>query len=254
MHSVKLVLGIKLLPGSTHSAKGFLKELKVIVRELAKVGIQAIFRADSAYHSAPVCNFIEESGHYFIFAVRASKAVRKRGKNAKGKQIKLRGTTELKERIRHPAGDYDYRMREIFVKVRYTPDGQMLFDFEADQFTNIIMTNLKCAAVTIYKSYKAHAAIETIIEELKNDFGAGLAHSHSFHVNATMTVCSALAYNVKNHFVQKNGLRINHEQSMKLSTLQAVFIHTPGSLVKNGNDKALRIPKIRLALFNRLAA
>ena len=42
--------------------------------------------------------------------------------------------------------------------------------------------------------------IETIIEELKNDVGMGIAHSGNFDVNAGMTVCAGIVYSIKIDF------------------------------------------------------
>ena len=254
IHSLKLVLGIRLLPGSAHSGNGFTTELKLIINALKKAGITALFRGDSGFESGEACDTIHEAGHWFIFAERQLSVVRKRGSKVKRKQLKMENTVELREAVRNPGGRYEHKYREIFVRVASTPDGQLLFDFGRDQFTNVLITNMKSAPITVYKNYRAHAVIETIIEELKNDFGAGLAHAAEFHVNASMTVCSALAYNIKNHFVQHHRITVHNEKVMKLSTLQALWIHTPGILARNGNIKVLRIAKERYALFRKIAA
>jgi hypothetical protein len=97
-----------------------------------------------------------------------------------------------------------------------------------------------------------HAVIETIIEELKNDFGTGIAHAAEFHVNATMTVCTALAYNIKNSFLDFHKMQLRQGERMKLSTFPSRWLHIPGLFSRSGNRRILTIQQAAYDQFARL--
>jgi len=255
VRGLKIILKADLLPGSTHSQNGVLPDFKLIMRTLKMAGIIGVFVGDSGFFSAEICKLIHENGHEFIFALPQHKTVRKRGKNAKNKRERFAGKIVFKESFRPVDKNNPHRFREIFVKV-LSNDGQLWFDFAADQFTNVLITNKNLVAENIYKVYRGHAVIETIIEEIKNDFGTGIAHSAIFHVNAAMTVITALAYNIKNSFIDAHQIHGSNGARMKLSTLQAQWLHIPGILTRNGNRKILQVPKAaydRFAMLEKVA-
>ncbi|MDT8413687.1 MAG: transposase [Vicingaceae bacterium] len=251
IRELKLTLKVRLLHGSAHSSFSFEKEIRFISKILEKVGITGLFVGDSGFISGAVCNYLEESRHYFVFAEKQRKDVKRRGKYAKMKRFNRTGTVEIKEGRKQITSRYKYQFREIYVRV-HSPDGQLWFDFASDQFTNVFVTNMKCKAERIYRIYKEHAVIETIIEELKNDFGAGLAHCNNFEVNSAMTACCAIAYNLKNQFLVKTGIKLKENEKIKLSTFQSLWLHTPGIIVKNENRSILRIAAERFKLFQKI--
>lgn len=146
------------------------------------------------------------------------KTVRKRGKDAKKKRVSCSGQLVFKERFRPTDKNNPHCFREIFVQV-ISNDGQLWFDFAADQFTNVLITNKTLTAENIYKLYRGHAVIETVIEEMKNDFAAAIAHTHHFHVNAAMTVVPALAYNIKNGFIDAQKRKFMPHQGVGCACL-----------------------------------
>lgn len=251
VRGLKIILKADLLPGSTHSQKGVIPDFRLILRTLKKAGIIGVFVGDSGFFSAEICNLIQDYGHEFIFALPQHKTVRKRGKNAKHKRVRFAGQIVFKEGFRPTDKNNPHDFREIFVKV-LSNDGQLWFDFAADQFTNVLITNKKLAAENIYKLYRGHAVVETIIEELKNDFGTGLAHAAQFHVNAAMTVVTALAYNIKNGFIDAHHIQRGAGIRMKLATLQAQWLHLPGVLTRSGNRRVLHLPQTAHARFAAL--
>jgi hypothetical protein len=97
-----------------------------------------------------------------------------------------------------------------------------------------------------------HAVIETIIEELKNDFGTGLAHAAEYHVNATMSVCTALAYNIKNSFLDFHKIPLRQGERTKLSTFPSRCLHIPGLFSRSDNRRILRIQQAAYDPFARL--
>lgn len=251
VRELKIILKADLLPGSAHSQNGAIADFRLVLRTLKKAGIIGVFICDSGYFSAEICNLIHENGHEFIFALPRHRTVRKRGRNAKKKRAGFAGKVVFKEGFRPVDKTNPYRFREIFVRV-LSNDGQLWFDFAADQFTNVFITNKTLSAESIYKLYRGHAIIETVIEEMKNDFAAASAHSKHFHVNAAMLVVSALAYNIKNEFIDARKIHSAPGQRMRLATLQARWLHLPGVLTRSGNRKVLHLPQAAHAKFRKL--
>lgn len=242
VRELKILLKADLMPGSAHSQNGALADLKLIMRTLKKAGITGIFVGDSGFFSGEICDLIEVSGHEFIFAVPQHRTIKQRGKNAKNKRVTQRGRIVIKEGWRPATGKFTHRFREIYIQV-LSDDGQLWFDFAANEFTNVLITNTELSAENIYKCYRGHAIIETVIEELKNDFGTGLAHTNAFHVNAAMTTITALSYNIKNQFLDKQQLFRRNRERVKLSTLQNIWLHIPGALSRSGNRVVLRLTR-----------
>jgi hypothetical protein len=87
---------------------------------------------------------------------------------------------------------------------------------------------------------------------LKNDFGTGIAHAAEFHVKATMSVCTALAYNIKNSFLDFHNIPLRQGERMKLSTFPSRWLHIPGLFSRSGNRRILRIQQAAQDQFARL--
>lgn len=253
VREMKQTMRVRLMSGNIYSSNYFLSEIKLIAKKLSKAGITARFVGDSGFEVGAVCDFLHKNGHEFIFAVKKRKDVKRRGKYSKNKKKHYSDRLQIKERIRPVTNRFGYPYREIYVQV-LSDDGQLWFDFAADHFTNVLVTNLDCSALYIYKLYKQHAVIETIIEELKNDFGAGLAHCDDFAVNSIMTTCTGIAYNIKNKILDTGVLDENSFRRCKLSTLQSMWLHTPGEIVKASNRYKLKIAPERYEQFKKILA
>jgi hypothetical protein len=108
---------------------------------------------------------------------------------------------------------------------------------------------MELSKFNIYEFYKKHAQIETIIEELKNDFHLAISHSHKFKFNHAMSQIITIAYNVKNMFISDKKILQTKNEIIKLSTLQRKLIHIPGIIVNNGGKIILKVEK---RIFDRL--
>jgi hypothetical protein len=253
VREMKQTLRVRLMSGNTHSSSNFLSEIMLIAKLLKKAGIMGVFVGDSGFAVGSVCNYLQNTGHKFIFAVPQRKEVKQRGKFSKNKNQHDSGKILIKERKRPVTNKFHYEFREIYVQV-LSSDGQLWFDFAADYFTNVFVTNLTCSALKVYRSYRKHAVIETIIEELKNDFGAGLAHGKNFKVNSMMTSCAGIAYNIKNRFLIESGLAQQGGAKIKLSTFQNIWLHTPGEIVKRSNRAILKIAPGHFEQYEKILA
>ena len=252
IRETKTIIKQEFLSGEKHSANDFLNRIKTVVESLEKLDVELRVVCDSGYADTGVFEYLDSEGVEFIFAVKQFATVKKRGKNAKSKEFKMeRGDISrvMKERILET--DNGYKFRQIFVQNRISCDkfGQTYFkDFDSDEFTNVFVTNMQLKKKNIYNQYRKHAVIETIIEELKNDFKLAVSHNKSFKVNSAMSQLVAIAYNVKNMFVSENQILQKKNEIIKLSTLQRNFIHIPGIIVNNGGKIIL---KVEQRIFHR---
>ena len=128
--------------------------------------------ADSGYENRTAFDYLDSEGVGFIFVQKQRQNIKNVGKWAKNKQNSLKYDSTLKERqLKTDMGTY----RQIFIQVDkvYDEDGQLFFlEFSADEFTNVLATNLALLPEDIYGLYRDHAQVETIIGELKSSFGS----------------------------------------------------------------------------------
>jgi len=247
VRETKTVFKLELLSGEKHSGKDFLNRIQKVMGSLKKLGVEITVVCDSGYENIDVCEYLDSIGVQFLFAIKQSKFVKKRGKYAKNKTVKKEKgeiATVLKERNLETKNDFLFR--QIFVQNKIVCDefGQLSFkNFDSNEFTNVFVTNMKLTQKNIYEFYKKHAQVETIIEELKNDFQLGISHNHKFVFNQAMSQIAAIAYNVKNMFVSDKKIFQTKNEIIKLSTLQRKLIRIPGIIVNNGGKIILKVEK-----------
>ena len=245
------LIALQLRPGNTHCVKYFLRYLKMIIPSLLELGVPITVIVDSGYEDERTMEFLDGHNVGFVFGQKQRKGVKTRGRNAKNKkEIKSTGVT-YKERNKISKNKHIFR--EIFIQAKQCIDeyGQLYIkEFAPDKFTNVYITNLKVSAKTIYKYYKGHAIIEKLNEELKNDFGSGIAHNESMFYNLALSQITALAYNIKVYYL---GYISNDDdiKKMKLSTLQSELIHIPGIISNSGNKLKMQLSKNGFRNYNK---
>jgi hypothetical protein len=67
-----------------------------------------------------------------------------------------------------------------------------------------------------------------------------------------MTVCTALAYNIKNSFLDFHEMLLRQGVRIKLSTFPLRWLHIPGLFSRSGNRRILRIQQAAYDQFARL--
>lgn len=226
VRETKTLLKAELRKGSVHCSNGFLSDLKILVPELQKLGVEIRLVADSGYENYEVFDYLEEMEVGFVIAQRQRKTVKTAGKWAKNKKDSLKYDCSLKERkLETKYGVY----RQIFIQVDkvYDENGQLfILDFVSDEFTNVFATNMILTSENIYGLYREHAQVETIIGELKSGFGTVKSHSEKFDVNQSLTQLCGIAYNIKTLYasqILKFGERIPD-----IKTLRNEELHIPG--------------------------
>lgn len=255
IRETKSLLKIELRKGSVHCANGFLDDLKILIPELKKLGVEIRLVADSGYENQTAFDYLDSEGVGFIIVQKQRSNIKNAGKWAKNKQNSIKYNSTLKERqLKTEMGTY----RQIFIQVDkvYDEDGQLYFlEFSADEFTNVLATNMSSSPEDIYGSYRDHAQVETIIGELKSSFGSAKSHCHLFNVNQSVTQLVGIAYNVKTLYslqILKYDGRIPD-----IATIRDEELHTPGYFANHGGKKIFNIASAAFkkysAIYNRVA-
>jgi biotin operon repressor len=261
VRETKTVFKLEFLSGEKHSGNDLLNRMEKVMESLKELGVEITVVCDSGYENTEVFEYLDLNKIQFLIAIKQFERVKTRGKYAKKKTMKKKKgeiATILKERKLETKSNFQFR--EIFVQNKIACDefGQLFFeDFDSNEFTNVFVTNMNLTASNVYEFYKKHAQVETIIEELKNDFHLAISHNHKFEFNHAMSQIAAIAYNVKNMFVSDKKILQTKNEIIKLSTLQRKLIHIPGLIVNNGGKIILKVEKrlfehvkIYFSLFN----
>jgi len=243
VRELSMIFKIELNPGKMHCAKDFLNKIKYIVKKLNKDGRKLRIICDSGYENEEVFEYLENKDVEFIFARKKRKNVKIRGKNSKNKKEINKFTEETELIIKERKWK---NHREIFIQNKLICDefGQYwIKEFQSDEFTNVLVTNFRNSIEEIYEDYKQRAIVETVIKELKNEFGFGIAHNKTMKFNRIMACLVALSYNIKNLFVKEliEQELYTFKAFPGLRTLRNIFLHVPGILVNNSNIKKLKI-------------
>jgi len=254
IRETKTVINLELLTGEKHCANNFLNRLVAVLENLKTLGVKIRVICDSGYENIDVFEYLETEKIEFLFAVKQRNNVKMRGRNAKKKELGIengRVMTIFKERVFKTENTFIFRQIFIQNKISIDKFGQRYFkNFESNEFTNVFITNMKISKKNIYKEYKKHAIIETIIEELKNDFKLAVSHSKYFEFNMALAGLVTIAYNIKNMFISKIGILQKKNEIVKLSTLQRNFIHLPGILVNHGGKRILKVERHIFDIFH----
>jgi len=244
IREVKSLLKVELRSGEKYSVNGFYKDLRYLIKALKALGVPILVVGDSGYEDKQVMALLEDNGIKFIFAEKQRKTVKQRGKNAKNKIIFPEEGWIIKNRaVQKWIKEKDYTFTEIFVYASQVVDeaGQYLFaDCYAGEFTNVFITNLNNPVSEVYMLYRKHAQVETIIEELKNEFGLGNSCNETFVFNQAMTQIIALTYNVKTFYLILLKEHLGKDGVSRMSTVRDELIHIPAMMVNEGNKKVLK--------------
>lgn len=254
IRELNLLYKVELHFGEMHCAKDFLYKLKPVVETLTSKGLKVRIICDSGYENIEVFEYLTSKDVEFIFARKQRSEVKQRGKSAKNKKEINENFEETELVIKERKWN---QFREIYIQNKIICDelGQYwIKKFEADEFTNVLITNMKESVEDIYSLYKQRANVENIIKELKNEFGFGIAHNKTISFNRAMVCLVGIAFNVKNMFVkylvETNAMKFKGFPT--ISTLRNELLHVPGMLVNNGGKKIIKVSEFYLEVFKNL--
>jgi hypothetical protein len=227
IRELKLILFMRLRKGNTHCSNNIIRDAKLLIPILQEMGVKVRFVADSGYEQKELFEYLDEMGVGFVVAQKQFQKIVTAGKNAKKKNIYLKYKAVVKERKSEIMGR---RFRQIFLKVAeaVTETGQLLFPEMMEGFTNVVITNMDNNFKWLYRFYRKHAQVETIIEEIKNDFGVLKSKGHHLCLNQGFTQLVGIAYNLKNIYA-KEILKLKGAIP-KAGTMREMIFQIPGYL------------------------
>ena len=211
-----------------------------------------LFRADSGFYDKKVFNFLEARNINYIVAVRLHRPLQQK-MAAHRTWMRIANGIEIAESdYQSPAWD---KARRIIMVRQYIParpkaTGKTLRLFEDDEAIkayrySCFMTNLNLPADIVWALYRKRADAENRIKELKYDFGSDSFNMQSFFATEAALHVVMMAYNFVSLFRQ---FVLNSPIHSKMKTLRYQVFNIGGYIVKNGNQKIL---KLSLALKRR---
>jgi hypothetical protein len=218
--------GAMLRPGNVHSAAGWRKLLEPTAARYERMGVRRYFRADAAFASPEVYEYLEERG--FLYAIRLP------ANGVLYKQIDFlltrpvgrppRKPIVLYHDFSHRASSWD-RLRRVAAKVEW---------HQGELFPRVgfIVTNLSARAEGVVHFYNQRGTAEQWIREGKYALNWTRLSCHRFIANQVRLALFVLAYNLGN-FLRRLALPQGC-QHWTLRSLQVKLIKTGGRLVRHG--------------------
>jgi hypothetical protein len=110
---------------------------------------------------------------------------------------------------------------------------------DLDHSVQVYLTNdLDQDPAVLAASYDGRAGIETLISDLKSDFGIGKVSTSSFDANEALFLIRVLAYNLVRRWIQASSSMI---RSWRMSWIREAYILIPGRLLRAGGSLELRL-------------
>ena len=191
-----LLLGARLRPGNSHSAKGVLGLLRPIIHRLKRAFPRAkiIVRADAGFAAPHVYEFCERERLGYLIGIPINSVFDERTEWAL-KWLSERFARDCRARrwiggFRHRAQSWR-RTRRIIYKAEVNKEG-----------TNrrFVVTNLPGLPVHLYPVYSDRGTAETFIDQFKNGLKADRLSCPRFVANAFRLMMYALTYNLMRVF------------------------------------------------------
>jgi hypothetical protein len=228
--------GVMLRPGNVHSARGWWEVLEPITARYERTGVRRYFRADAAFASPEVYEYLEEHG--FLYAIR------------------LPGNEVLEKEVQHllkrPVGrpprkpviwyhDFQYqagswnRPRRVVAKVEW---------HRGELFPRVgfIVTNLWAKPEGVVHFYNGRGTAEQWIKEGKYALNWTRLSCHRFVANQVRLLLFLLAYNLGN-FLRRLGLP-RAVKDWSLRSLQLKLVKMGGRMVHHARRIIFQLAEV----------
>lgn len=249
----RMVANLWLRSGNAHSANNMFSFLEDTLHKLEgkKIGL---LRCDSGFYSEAIFQYLEDRKEAinYIIAARLYPPIQKTISRQRI-WLKLEDGIEVGEtQYLGAQSSKDRRMVMVGQQIQERPKatGKQLRLFQDNDIYNnyryhCFITNLNLPAQQIWNLYKQRADAENRIKELKYDFGFDSFNMNSFYGTEAALNTVMLAYNLMSLFRQSI---VGNKVQPKLSTLRYRLFAMGGYIVKEGNN---RILKLSLAMKRR---
>jgi hypothetical protein len=250
---INMVANFWLRPGNTGATSNFFNFLEDTLLKLEgkKIGL---LRADSGFYGEKTFEYLEnrEQAISYIIAARFYRPVKVAISHA-SKWIPVAPGIDIGE-VEYSGHNWKKPRRMIIIRqsinMRPVATGKKLrlFGFE-ELYENYryscLVTNLDLPCHQVWNLYKSRANAENRIKELKYDFGFDSFNLNNFYATEAALNFVMIAYNLMSLFLLTV---VNSPVAHRLSTLRYKLFAIGSYLIKNGND---RILKLSLAMKRR---
>lgn len=205
---VKLVANMWLRSGNTASSENFLAFLEDTLSKLQNKTISLI-RLDSGFYGKDVFEYLEKEEIDYIVAARFYVPIQKIISQQQT-WLTLDDGIEISETpYQSPEWDKPRRMVIVRQRIKERPKaaGKTLRLFKDEEYYRqyrytAYITNLKLAAVEVWRLYRGRADAENRIKELKYDFGFDSFNMQNFYATEAALTMAMIAYNLMALFRQ----------------------------------------------------
>ena len=227
-----------LRPGNVHSADGWREVLEPVVSRYRDRKLRRYFRADAAFASPEVYEFVEAEGFLYAIRLPANRVLRE----CIG-HLLTRPVGRPPNHVRryyasfsYQAGSWD-RKRRVVAKVEWHP-GELV------PRVGFIVTNLSRPAERVTRFYDGRGTAEQYIKEGKNAINWTRLSCHGFRNNEVRLQLHALAYNLGN-FLRTLALPdgVGH---WSLTTLREKLIKIGAKVVRHGRYITFQMAEVAI--------
>jgi hypothetical protein len=232
------VLHARLRKGAANSGRGALRFCEELIARVRRAGAtgEILIRADSAFHSHKVIDYLEAKGCLFSIAVKQHKPIAER--IASIPDSAWRPVPDYPETGICELAETTYGGRRLIVRRvhLHAQEGQEELFAYWRHFA--FLTNRTDDMHTVDAEHRQHAEVELAIRDLKDQ---ALAHfpSGSFAANSAWTVIACLAHNM-GRWVGQLGLE--DETWRAAATIRRWLIALPGRLTRTARRWTLHLP------------
>ncbi len=232
------VLHARARKGAANSGRGALRFCEELIARVRRAGAtgEILIRADSAFYSHKVIDYLQAKGCLYSIAVKLHKPIAER--IAQIPEDAWRPVPDYPERGICELAETTYGGRRLVVRRVHLHAQAEQTELFAYWRHFAFLTNRTEDMHTVDAEHRRHAEVELAIRDLKDQ---ALAHfpSGSFAANAAWTVIACLAHNMA-RWVGQLGLK--DETWRAARTIRRWLIALPGRLTRTARRFTLHLP------------
>ena len=227
-----------LRPGNVHSAHGWREVLEPVVKRYRKRKLRRYFRADAAFASPAVYEFLEAEGFLYAIRLPANRVLREYIAH-----LLTRPVGRPPNHVRRYYASFGYqakswdKARRVVAKVEWHPG-------ELFPRIGFIVTNLSRPAERVVAFYNRHGTAEQHIKGGKNAINWTRLSCHGFRNNEVRLQLHALAYNLGN-FLRTLALPEAVEH-WSLTALREKLIKIGAKVVRHGRYITFQMAEVAI--------
>jgi hypothetical protein len=228
--------GAMLRPGNVHSAHGWREVLEPIVSRYERAGVRRYFRADAAFASPEVYEYLEEHGFLYAIRLPSNEVLEREIQHLLKRPV---GRPPRKPVIRYhefqyQAGSWD-RTRRVVAKVEWHLG-------ELFPRVGFIVTNLSAKPEGVVHFYNGRGTAEQWIKEGKYALNWTRLSCHRFVANQVRLLLFLLAYTLGN-LLRRLGLP-KAVKDWSLRSLQLKLIKMGGRMVRHARRIVFQLAEV----------